>query len=219
MPLADTLWSSVGFTFFILFYLFFRQDRISLYSPGCPEIHSLDQTVIELEDLPFWVLGLKPCAITDWFLPSFLSFFLSSFLPFFLFFFKDLFIYLFYMSTLSLSSDTLEEGIRSYYRWLRVTMWLLGFELRTSGKAVSSQGSWPPSHLSSPWLVSWYFFVWLVLVLQDRVSLCSPGCPGTHSVDQAGPKLRDPPASANQVLGLKACTTTPGRFFFFNEAW
>jgi hypothetical protein len=21
---------------------------------------------------------------------------------------------------------------------------------------------------------------------QDRVSLCSPGCPGTHSVDQAG---------------------------------
>jgi hypothetical protein len=53
-------------------------------------------------------------------------------------------------------------------------------------------------------------FVWLVwLVFQDRVSLCSPGCPGTHSVDQAGLKLRDPPASASQVLGLKACTTTP----------
>jgi hypothetical protein len=28
----------------------------------------------------------------------------------------------------------------------------------------------------------------------DRVSLCSPGCPGTHSVDQAGLKLRNPPA-------------------------
>jgi hypothetical protein len=43
---------------------------------------------------------------------------------------------------------------------------------------------------------------------QDRVSLCSPGCPGTHSIDQAGLELRNPPASASQVLGLKACTTT-----------
>jgi hypothetical protein len=30
--------------------------------------------------------------------------------------------------------------------------------------------------------------------------------PGTHSVDQAGLELRNPPASASQVLGLKACT-------------
>ena len=29
--------------------------------------------------------------------------------------------------------------------------------------------------------------------------------------DQAGLKLRDPPASASQVLRLKACTTTPGQ--------
>jgi hypothetical protein len=41
----------------------------------------------------------------------------------------------------------------------------------------------------------------------DRVSLCSPGCPGTHSVDQAGLELRNLPASASQVLGLKAGTT------------
>jgi hypothetical protein len=39
----------------------------------------------------------------------------------------------------------------------------------------------------------------------DRVSLCSPGCPGTHSVDQAGLELRNLPASASQLLGLKAC--------------
>jgi hypothetical protein len=38
---------------------------------------------------------------------------------------------------------------------------------------------------------------------QDRVSLCSPGCPGTCSVDQAGQGLRDPLASASQVLELK----------------
>jgi hypothetical protein len=43
---------------------------------------------------------------------------------------------------------------------------------------------------------------------RDRVSLYSPGCPGTHSVDQAGLELRDPPASASQVLGLKVCATT-----------
>jgi hypothetical protein len=61
------------------------------------------------------------------------------------------------------------------------------------------------------------FFVFCLFVLgflffgfffQDRVSLCSPGCPGTHFVDQAGLKLRNLPASASQVLGLKACATT-----------
>jgi hypothetical protein len=43
---------------------------------------------------------------------------------------------------------------------------------------------------------------------QDRVSLYSSGCPETHSVDQAGLELRYPPASASQLLGLKACVTT-----------
>jgi hypothetical protein len=41
------------------------------------------------------------------------------------------------------------------------------------------------------------------------VSLYSPGCPGTHFVDQADLELRNPPASASRVLGLKACATTP----------
>jgi hypothetical protein len=54
-----------------------------------------------------------------------------------------------------------------------------------------------------------------VLVFRDRVSLYSPGCPGTHFVNQAGLELRNLPASASQVLGLKACTTTPGKNFFF----
>jgi hypothetical protein len=42
-----------------------------------------------------------------------------------------------------------------------------------------------------------FLFVWLVwfLVFRDRVFLCSPGCPGTHFVDQAGLELRNPPAS------------------------
>jgi hypothetical protein len=49
-----------------------------------------------------------------------------------------------------------------------------------------------------------------VFVFQDRVSLYSPGCPGTYFVDQAGLELKNPPASASQVLGLKACATKPG---------
>jgi hypothetical protein len=32
--------------------------------------------------------------------------------------FKDLFIYFMYASTMALSSDTPEEGIRSHYKWL-----------------------------------------------------------------------------------------------------
>jgi hypothetical protein len=54
------------------------------------------------------------------------------------------------------------------------------------------------------------FFVCLfyLFCFGDRVSLCSPDCPGTHSVDQAGLKLRNPPASTFQVLGLEACITT-----------
>jgi hypothetical protein len=56
----------------------------------------------------------------------------------------------------------------------------------------------------SPLASSFFFF----LVFRDRVSLCGPGCLGAHSVDQAGLKLRNPPASASQVLGLKACATT-----------
>jgi hypothetical protein len=54
------------------------------------------------------------------------------------------------------------------------------------------------------------FFFFFFLVFRDRVSLCSLGCPGTHFVDQAGLELRNPPASASRVLGLKACATTPG---------
>jgi hypothetical protein len=46
----------------------------------------------------------------------------------------------------------------------------------------------------------WFGLVWFGLVFQDRVSLYSSGCPGTHSVDQAGLKLRNLPASASRVL-------------------
>jgi hypothetical protein len=83
------------------------------------------------------------------------------------FFFKKRFIYCIYMSTLSLSSDTPEKDTRSHYRWLWVIMWLLGIELRTSGRAVSALNHWTISpapgwkflifidvNLFMPWLQS-----------------------------------------------------------------
>jgi hypothetical protein len=65
-------------------------------------------------------------------------------------------------------------------------------------------------------LVSFFVFVFVfVFVFGDRVSLYSPGCPGTHSVDQAGLELRNPPTSASQVLGLKVCATTAWQLVSF----
>jgi hypothetical protein len=54
--------------------------------------------------------------------------------------------------------------------------------------------------------ISKTFFI--LLFFRDRVSLCISGCPGPHFADEAGLKLRNLPASASQVLGLKTCATT-----------
>jgi hypothetical protein len=53
-----------------------------------------------------------------------------------------------------------------------------------------------------------FFFLFSFFGFRDRVSWCSPGCPGTHSVDQAALELRNPSASASQMLGLKVCVTS-----------
>jgi hypothetical protein len=59
-----------------------------------------------------------------------------------------------------------------------------------------------------------FHFVFFLFYFRDRVSLYSPDCSGTHFVDQAGLELRNLPASASQVLGLKACTTTAWLIFY-----
>ena len=51
-------------------------------------------------------------------------------------------------------------------------------------------------------------FYFVLFCFPARVSLYSPGCPGTLFVDQAGLELRNLSASASQVLVLKACATT-----------
>jgi hypothetical protein len=50
------------------------------------------------------------------------------------------------------------------------------------------------------------FFFWFF----ETGFLYSTGCPGTHFVDQSGLELRNPPASASRVLGLKVCANTAG---------
>ena len=70
-------------------------------------------------------------------------------------------------------------------------------------------------HISLFFCILLFFVLVFVFVFRDTVSLCSPGCPGTHFVDQAGLKLRNTPASASQVLGLKACDTTAWLAYYF----
>jgi hypothetical protein len=67
-------------------------------------------------------------------------------------------------------------------------------------------------HKANASVLNTHFFFFL----RDRVSLRSPSCPGTHFVDQAGLELRNLPASASLVLGLKVCTTMPSISVFQN---
>jgi hypothetical protein len=52
------------------------------------------------------------------------------------------FILYLYECTAALFRHTLEKCIRSHYRSLWATMWLLGFEVRTSGRAVRALNCW-----------------------------------------------------------------------------
>jgi hypothetical protein len=61
-----------------------------------------------------------------------------------------------------------------------------------------------------------YFTYWVLFLFFSRQGFSgSPVCPETHFVDQAGLELRNPPAPASKVLGLKACATTAGYILFF----
>ena len=81
--------------------------------------------------------------------------------------------------------------------------------------SIEELGEWVDSSVHSVCLfgfclfVCFLFFVLFWFGFWDRVSLYSSGCPRTHFVDQAGLELRNPPASASLVLGLKVCSTMP----------
>lgn len=55
-------------------------------------------------------------------------------------------------------------------------------------------------------------------VFQGKVYLCSPGCPGTRSVDHMGFKLRDPYLHLPST-GLKVCAAMPGFDVTLKDCW
>jgi hypothetical protein len=58
-------------------------------------------------------------------------------------------------------------------------------------------GSAPGAHPklgTADFFLSFLFYYFIFCFFRNRVSLCSPSCPGTCSVDEAGLELRDPPA-------------------------
>jgi hypothetical protein len=93
------------------------------------------------------------------------------------------------------------------------------FSKRMEGHFVrKSKSKWRGGFSRITFLLLFIALFFVLFCFRERVSLYSPGCPGTHFVDQAGLKLRNPPASASWVLGLKACATTPRRDYFL-KAW
>lgn len=76
----------------------------------------------------------------------------------------------------------------------------------------SHGGTWEvrlQSAISTALSCAWFWFFETGLV-----SLCSPRL-FWNSIDHAGLEFRNPPASAFQVLGLKACTSTAWLCFVF----
>ena len=65
----------------------------------------------------------------------------------------------------------------------------------------------------------WFGLVFGFLVLGDRVSLCSPGCPRTHSVDQAGLELRNSPASSSFNFSYGKCSSKIKKLGSLKTSW
>lgn len=85
--------------------------------------------------------------------------------------------------------------------------------LGTVSREHSCSSSWSRSDMEAPYGNDFVCLFGLLLVCFSRVSLCNLGCYGTHFVDQAIPKPRDPPATPYWVLGLKTCITATLTFF------
>jgi hypothetical protein len=103
-----------------------------------------------------------------------------------------------------------QPGLRREFRPVKVSESLSQTTAEGEGSKIAIKENEFNIYLFWNLTIYIYFvlFCFVVFVFRDRVSLCSPGCPGTHFVDQASLKLRNPSASASQVLGLKPCATT-----------
>jgi hypothetical protein len=64
------------------------------------------------------------------------------------------------------------------------------------------------SHITGSCFLFFVCWFWFCFVFLRQPSSEYPCCPGTHSVDQADLRLREPPVFASWVLGLKVCAMT-----------
>jgi hypothetical protein len=69
--------------------------------------------------------------------------------------------------------------------------------------------------LKSLLLLRHTYFVCVVFLV--RISLCSPGCPGTPSVEEADLQLTEISLTLPLVLGLKVYIPMPGRTYVFKQ--
>jgi len=83
-----------------------------------------------------------------------------------------------------------EEGTRPHYRWLWATMWLLGIEVRTPGRAVSALNHWAISPAQCFWFLRQSISLTVLI-------LCRPGWPQTH--------LPLPPEHWNYLFYVYGC--------------
>ena len=67
-----------------------------------------------------------------------------------------------------------------------------------TARATQRNPVWKKKYIISYNFLFFVFWIWF----SDRVSQYSLGCPGTHSVDQAGLELRNLSASASQSAGI-----------------
>jgi hypothetical protein len=82
-------------------------------------------------------------------------------------------------------------------------MWVVGLELGSSGLSRAT--------ILLTILPALTFFFFFFLVFETGFLCIALAVLELTFVDQAGLELRNPPASASPVLGLKACATTPGQ--------
>ena len=73
-----------------------------------------------------------------------------------------------------------KRGIRSHYRWLWATMWLLGLELRTFGRAVSALNRWAISLACILKIKINFIFYVCVGLHVCKCTACVPGTGAQH---------------------------------------
>ena len=108
-------------------------------------------------------------------------------------------------------------GLSGFPYSLREILLLFSYVLHSKAKP-GGQLKLPSSAACWDWNISPLFnYIFTSILFPWFHSMPKLGCLETGTVDQAGLKLRDLPASSSGVLRLKTCITTPSFKLFFNS--